>query len=891
MGADTIQALVQTLSRDVKAMETDDVQFLANLHGQFEQLSDQLATVSLDRTRHATQAACELLESLILEPPDDAQHAVNTLQELIDALDGVICRDVDEAQITFPEALLPDDLASEPEPAPADIEDTTDTPDVMWTLPSTVDQEVIDEFLARQPGILEEMESVILQADQSDDRAAIDQMKRLLHTLKGESSLLGFTAVAEACHLAEDQLLTASVKELGESLLEMKDWLAVTFDRCAQGETLPACPVSRFRSPDGVKTAEQNRITRQSEVTGSDTEGRILNDPDGLIADFAQEANDHLDNAEDQLLALEAEPTNSEAINSVFRAFHTIKGVAGFLEFNDIQTLAHQAETLLDRIRKNTLELSSGLMDLFFDSSDQLKKLIANVQQCLKTGEPLCEDQQIQGLCDRLIAAIDGKVPTNNDSAGQTRSKLGDALVEKGAATDQQVSASLTTQADERGERRIGEILSNDQGVAAQSVGQALREQRQADAPAATPSSGTARQIKDIVKVDAERLDRMVDTIGELVIAETMVAQVVERLDAENTMDEHRVMNQLGKITRELQEMATSLRMVPVRSVFQRMARLARDVAKKVDKPINFQISGEETELDKAVVDQIADPLIHLVRNAIDHGIESSTEDRVQAGKDEAGQVHLRARYQGGNVQIEIEDDGRGMNRDAILSKAMERGIVTADQTLTDEQIYHLIFEPGFSMAQQVSEISGRGVGMDVVRRNVEAMRGKIEISTRAGQGTRLIIHLPLTMAIMEGMVLRVHHRRYIVPTLNIVRMFCPKQDDLSAAFDRYQCLTHGEDLLPICDLGTWLGVTDKPRDPTESVVVVVERDGALAALVADELIGQQQVVIKTLGATMRHAPGVAGGSIMPDGQVGLILDIEAVFRQHTMPKQEDRAA
>jgi two-component system chemotaxis sensor kinase CheA len=914
MGAE-VRSLVDALARDVMAVQSDDVQALAGLYGQFEQLSEALDSASLDRTRHAAQNVGRLLEMLILEPPDDIAPMVEAVAQTVECIQRIICDNADETCTSFPDVLgLPQaDGTPADAPSPPADSDTPPAEQGAWTLPANVDQEVVDEFLARQPGVLEEMESIILQAEKTGAAESTDQMRRLLHTLKGEAGLLGFAQVAEACHRAEDTMLHANVVEMSEALLAMKDWLAATYDGMVKGKALPAQPAGLFApsepapappEPQAPPTptpppAESKPEPKPAPAAQPDAP-RVLKDPDGLIGDFIQEATDHLDNAEDQLLALEAEPGDREAINSVFRAFHTIKGVAGFLEFNDIQTVAHQAETLLDRVRKNTLELSPGMMDLFFDSTDQLKKLNAQVQQCLKSGQPLCHDPLIQGLLDRLQAAIDGQVPVAANAEGGSRPRLGEALVAGGAASEEQVSAALNQQAEEGDGRKLGQILADDQAVPAQAVGRALRTQRQAPmpaepAPAAAPKadaapaaaapqpasgSGQARQIKEIVKVDADRLDRMVDTIGELVIAETMVAQVFDRAGEQHTMDEHRVMNQLGKITRELQEMATSLRMVPVRSVFQRMARLARDVAKKVNKPVSFQVSGEETELDKTVVDQIADPLIHLVRNAIDHGIEGAVEDRTKAGKPEAGQVHLRAFYKGGNVQIELEDDGRGLNREAILRKAIERGVVKEGQILSDDQINQLIFEPGFSMAQQVSEISGRGVGMDVVRRNVEAMRGKIDIVTHHGKGTRIIIKLPLTMAIMEGMVMKVDSRRYIVPTLSIVRMLSPQPADLSTAFDRHQSLNHGDQIIPLCDLGQWLGVNDKRRDPCESVVILVEHDGRMVALVADELIGQQQVVIKSLGETMRQIPGVSGGSIMPDGRVGLILDIEAIFRQ-----------
>jgi len=366
--------------------------------------------------------------------------------------------------------------------------------------------------------------------------------------------------------------------------------------------------------------------------------------------------------------------------------------------------------------------------------------------------------------------------------------------------------------------------------------------------------------------------------IGELVIAESMVSQS-EELRELNSTKLARHLSQLDKITRELQEMATSLRMVPLRSTFQKMARLVRDLAKKSGKPVEFVMTGEDTELDKSVVDKIGDPLVHMVRNAVDHGIEVSPEERRKRGKPPVGRIELRAFHKGGNIHIEIEDDGRGLDCEAILAKARERGLVREGDSLSEREIFNLIFQPGFSTAKVVTDVSGRGVGMDVVKRNIEALRGQIEIQSEPGKGSVFSIRLPLTLAIIDGMVVRVGAERYIVPTLNIVRSVRPRPQDLSTVLHRGEMLSLQGELIPLFRLAELFEIEGAQQDPTEGLVVVVEDEGRQIGLLTDELVGQQQIVIKTLGEALQGVRGISGGAIMPDGRVGLILDVGGLIR------------
>ncbi|MCA9266071.1 MAG: chemotaxis protein CheA, partial [Planctomycetales bacterium] len=381
-------------------------------------------------------------------------------------------------------------------------------------------------------------------------------------------------------------------------------------------------------------------------------------------------------------------------------------------------------------------------------------------------------------------------------------------------------------------------------------------------------------QIKESIKVDRDRLDKLINVIGELVIGQAMVEEEVAAWQA-SVGHESLAMSQLNKTVRDLQELSLSLRMVPVGSAFHKMARIVRDLGRKLNKQIRFETEGDETELDKTVVDQIGDPLLHMVRNAADHGIESP-EERVAAGKPPEGRVALRAYHQGGNIYIEIEDDGRGLNREALLAKAIERGIVSETDVLSDGQIDNLIFAPGFSTAKQVTDVSGRGVGMDVVRRNVEALQGSVSVSSRFGKGSTVVIRLPLTLAILDGLSIRVGQEVYIVPILSVVESFRPQHSDVKHIGGRGEVVMVRGEVVPLLRLGRLLHIPTNNDDqhPANDLVVIVEDRGRKYALLVDELLGQSQVVIKNLETNYRKVDGVAGATILGDGRIAMILDV-----------------
>lgn len=399
-----------------------------------------------------------------------------------------------------------------------------------------------------------------------------------------------------------------------------------------------------------------------------------------------------------------------------------------------------------------------------------------------------------------------------------------------------------------------------------------------------TSSSGES----ETVRVDRRRLDELINQIGELVIGVSMVEREVL---AVNNGNESSAMMQLGKIVRDLQELSLSLRMVPIGATFQKMARVVHDISRKLGKQIDFVTEGDDTELDKSVVDKIGDPLIHMVRNAADHGIELP-EVRTAAGKSPMGRVTLRAFQQGGNIFIELTDDGKGLNRQAIMSKAVERGIIAEGETLSDADICNLIFQPGFSTAKEITDISGRGVGMDVVRRNVEELQGSVQVRSSEGQGSTMTVRLPLTLAILDGLLVQVRSEVYVIPLLSVVESISLEPNEIRMLVSAGEVIMLRGEVIPVISLGTLLQGETSMESSQKRLLVIVEDQGRRLALIVDELLGQQQVVIKNLEANFRKVPGVAGATILGDGCVALILDICGIASLHMERKQEtDRNA
>jgi two-component system chemotaxis sensor kinase CheA len=577
-----------------------------------------------------------------------------------------------------------------------------------------------------------------------------------------------------------------------------------------------------------------------------------------IYTGFVVESLEALESIEVGLIDLEQNPDDMESINTIFRSFHTIKGVSGFLGLERINKLSHRSENLLDKIRSGEINIDADATDVILNSVDLLKQMIEGVQIGMDHGTDL--DSGID-----VVPAI-ARIEQIQETAACGTKRLGEILVEQGSVSPQAVEEAVSKQ-KKSPHKKLGRILVEDGLADPEQVVSALRKQKR---------SG-ARKIDLQVKVDTQKLDNLVDLAGELVIAQAMLRQHPYVLAADDHGLVH-TLGQLNQITSSLQTMTMTLRMVPIKSTFQKMVRLVRDLAKSSGKKILLTMEGEDTEIDRNVVDELYEPMVHMIRNSVDHGLETP-EERIAAGKKAEGEIRLKAFHRGGKIVVEISDDGRGLNRSRILEKARCSGLISDDSKLADEEINSLIFHPGFSTAKEVSDISGRGVGMDVVKKAIEKLRGRVDIQTTPGRGSTFIISLPLTLAIIEGMLVRIGQERYVLPALSIIESFRPSREQYSTVEGKGEMILSRGRLIPLVRLSKIFEAHSQMEAPWEGLVVVVEYDGKYMCLLLDELLGKEEVVIKSMGEIMKDVPGIAGGAIMGDGRVGLILDMAGIWQ------------
>ncbi len=543
-----------------------------------------------------------------------------------------------------------------------------------------------------------------------------------------------------------------------------------------------------------------------------------------LLTEFHAEALDHLQQIESALLVLDGSPGDRDALNGLFRSFHTLKGVAGFLRLTPMNRLAHEVESLLDLARTDKLRLTSPIITEILRSQDALAAMVTQITQALEQGH----------LPDRIVPV--GQLITH---------------VRALAHPDVEGANTPVVPCEIHAMETVGPTAT----VPAPVV----------DSPVIKAAASSS------VRVNTEKLDSLVDVVGELVIVQSQLQESAKGLDVDGS-PLARNLGQLGRITKDLQLTAMSLRMVPIKPTFQRMERLVRDLSREFGKDVAFETMGEETEIDRTVVEEIVDPLVHMVRNSLDHGLESPDQRR-ESGKAAQGTMRLAAYHEGSNLVIELSDDGRGINTTRVLAKARENGLVPPDANPTPDEIVELIFHPGFSTAEKVTAVSGRGVGMDVVRRNIERLRGNIEVTSEMGKGTTFLVRLPLTTAIIDGLLVRVGSERFILPAIMVQVAVRPTKKSLTTIQGSGEVLNHRGRLLPLHRLHRRFQIEEGVQDPTEGIVVIVESTNGTYALLVDELLNKQEVVIKNLGAYLQNLPGVAGGAILGDGTIALILD------------------
>ncbi|WP_221030015.1 chemotaxis protein CheA [Actomonas aquatica] len=659
------------------------------------------------------------------------------------------------------------------------------------------------------------------------DEANVSKVKRLIDWLP----------MAVLTRRAEDDLPTWD-----EDVLEVRDG----------GVESAAAPVAEEPVPAAATAAAEPEVD-----TSIDTVLDLnMEENAELLAEFHAEAVDHLQQIEAALLVLDEEPKDADAMASMFRSFHTIKGVSGFLKLTPMHTLTHEVESLLDLARNNELDLTPSIITEILRSRDAVQAMVQQITVALEQGV----------LPDEVI-------PVSNLIASVKR-----VAVPRGTEPAPVAAAAPAAPAPISFADAAAELEAEQEEAAAPVAAKS-------DAPAAKAAPRRANVVRPMaatatVRVNTEKLDNLMNVVGELVIVQSQLMESSRDRAADSTDDGStltRNLTQLGRITKELQHTAMALRMVPVKPTFQKMERIARDLSRECGKKVSFHVSGEDTEIDRSVVEEIADPLVHMVRNAMDHGLEDP-EGRTAAGKDVTGNVSLNAYHQGSNMVIELTDDGRGLDANKLLAKARKQGLIGENHGLEEQEIYQLIFHPGFSTAEKVTAVSGRGVGMDVVKRNIEKLRGKIEIESELGIGSTFRIMLPLTMAIIDGLVVKVGEDRFILPSTSVQMALRPSPEILSKVQGTGEVLDHRGKILPITRLHQQFGIPGAIEQPTEGIMVIVESAGRSHALLVDEMVNKQEVVIKSLGSFLQGLRGVAGGAILGDGNIALILDPGALF-------------
>ena len=595
---------------------------------------------------------------------------------------------------------------------------------------------------------------------------------------------------------------------------------------------------------------------------------------------FFEETDEHLATLELLLIGLDLDEPDAETLNGIFRAAHSIKGSSGMFGFDDLTAVTHELETLLDRIRCGQTALHADMIGVFLEARDVLQRLLdAHRSQVPDPDVPVTAtvERLRAWLAQPLAAPVDDGFGLFDEAPGAPTSASDEDAFGFFDDAPGTPGASATSGSGS-GDDDFGffDDAPGAPAVAAPAV--AADQPKAAPSPAKPTTAPRADSESSSIRVSVEKIDSLINLVGELVITQAMLSQLSEDLDPTHFERLQQALAQLEHNTRDLQESVMSIRMLPISFIFSRFPRLVHDTSARLGKQVELILQGEHTELDKSVIEKLSDPLTHIVRNSIDHGIETPAE-RLAAGKPAQGSVKLAASHQGGSVVVEISDDGRGLSRERILAKAREKGLAVHD-AMSDAEVWQLIFMPGFSTAEAVTELSGRGVGMDVVRRNIQAMGGRIDIDSAPGMGTRMSIRLPLTLAILDGLIVAVEQVNYVVPLTYIVESLQARADDVRGlAGEESTVIRVRGEYLPLFSLNQLLRIGAPPQPPEQGIVVILESEGRSFALQVDELVGQQQVVIKSLEQNFRRIDGITGATIMGDGSVALILDVDALPR------------
>ncbi len=830
-----IETLVEKLSCDFVLADPEEPESLSGLLPMLRLIHGKCTGLSFNDLANVVLRARKIIEGMLKNKSQDVDKEMAALGELIsDLLSGIaVLKESDQR---------PEHEASRP------IDLSTDA------LGSDLIEENLNAFfklIAEYcPGNIPDLGGMLTVLDaliEASEQEAFITFREVSIACKGYVEGMTRENIDNTKPIEEGSVLLKSI------LNHLKRGEAFAFDYADVLDLLNY----KFEAQQKTKLVEsmEKEVTIESQKEPEQiSPERISNDDMEILVDFVSEAEENLETIEVNLIDLEQDPANKDIINYIFRPFHTIKGVSGFLALTKINTLAHTTENFLDSARSGDFLINDIATDAILESVDTLKNLLVRVRQGTITGFVQPDDDiDVASLRDKLqrlqvSLAKDGKEP------------LGEILVKKGAVSQESLDLALESQ-KKRPDKKIGEILVEQKKTMPKQVAAALMDQ-----------TVSKKQVAAQVKVSTDKLDDLVDYAGELVIAQSMLRQ---RTSNDPLLTQS--VSQLGQIVTNMQNIAMSMRMIPIKTTFMKMIRIVRDLSRKSGKDIALNMAGEDTEIDRNVVEALYEPMVHMIRNSCDHGIEEKS-GRLGQGKPSQGNIYLRAYHKGGHIIIEIEDDGKGLDKEVIFEKAKGTGLITGTEQMTDAQVYDLVLQPGFSTAKEITDVSGRGVGMDVVKDGIAKFRGQLNIKSSKGVGTKFTISLPLTLAIIDGMLVGVDDEKYVIPTMAIQKAFKPDKKECFTVGEKGEMVKDRGSLIPVIRLDEIYGSRPQKKEIWDSLVVVVESKDEKRALLIDELLGKDEYVIKSLGSNLENVQGLAGGAILSDGRVGLILDIHGIF-------------
>lgn len=767
-------------------------------------------------------------------------------------------------------------------------------------------QEMLIDFVSESLDMLDTVEPMIIGLDQqmnlTDKTESVNTMFRLFHTLKGGAGFLNLDTIQEVTHAAESllqyyrkdpvatdpvaiEILTEASdlirqmleqvesqfgdegfeKEAGEIIRQLQTKIAEISVNPNPSEEETA-PLSAPPVEEGMPVSAEQPVLEAPEETPASPApadvdlSNLLLTPE-MMQSFIQEAEEQLESTEGSLLVvgkLNGDGDSIEFIETAFRSIHTLKGNSGFLGLVPIEQLSHKMESVLEKMKEGALDFQEDNVQILLKVVDILRVGIKSLGE--KQELELPDYELVSG---QLSAIIEGQ-----------------SALPPSATSDIPVEPLIASTPSPRPEPESFETqVARDVPASPEPLPPELPPSATLQEEGGQNRKGKAIPLKQPdIRVSIDKIDQLINLVGELVISEAMVTHNPDvDMESERFVKASR---QLNKNVRDLQEVAMSMRMLPISGTFRKMIRVVHDVSKKISKNVELELQGEETEVDRTLVEQIADPLLHIIRNAVDHGIETP-EERELAGKSKMGKLLLEARHAGNEIWITISDDGRGLNREKILNRAEERGLIPPNTEFPDHEVWKMVFSPGFSTAETVTDFSGRGVGMDVVKRNIEKLRGRVDVTSTPGKGSTFILRIPLTLAIIEGMLIRVGGAIYVIPIEGIRESLQPTEDVITETTDGMEVIRIRDELVRVVRLHQLHYLNPDSSKLSEGIVIVIEDEEQRVCLFVDEVVGERQVVVKGLPLYFGEIPHLAGCTILGDGDISLILDLNSIIHAH----------